>query len=90
MPTSPETCPVCGTDVPKGRLACPECGADELSGWNEENTIYDGMDLPDESFDHDTFSAREFGGNLRPQGLSLGTWVLAILVLIGVVALFVF
>ena len=42
----PETCPVCGEDVPRGARACPGCGADERSGWNEEavekanNTAY--------------------------------------------------
>ena len=24
---APETCPNCGADVPRGALACPECGA---------------------------------------------------------------
>jgi hypothetical protein len=30
--------------------ACPECGADERTGWNEEATRYDGLDLPEEAF----------------------------------------
>jgi hypothetical protein len=48
--TPPETCPVCGEDVPRGAKACPGCGADERSGWNDEATRYDGLDLPDEAF----------------------------------------
>jgi hypothetical protein len=48
--TSPETCPVCGESVPRGARACPGCGADERSGWNEEATRYDGLDLPQEAF----------------------------------------
>ncbi|WP_415908906.1 zinc-ribbon domain-containing protein [Oleiharenicola sp. Vm1] len=46
----PENCPVCGATVPRGARACPECGADERSGWNEDDTRYDGLDLPDEAF----------------------------------------
>ena len=52
VPT-PETCPVCGADVPPNARACPECGADERSGWNEDDARYDGLDLPDEAFDDD-------------------------------------
>jgi uncharacterized protein (UPF0212 family) len=46
----PEECPVCGEDVPRGAKACPHCGADERTGWNDETTRYDGVDLPDEAF----------------------------------------
>ena len=45
-------CPNCGTDVDAGATACPECGSDERTGWSE-NSIYDGLDLPDEAFDED-------------------------------------
>jgi len=47
----PTECPVCGEAVPRGARACPGCGADERSGWNEEATRYDGLDLPDTAFD---------------------------------------
>jgi len=39
-------CPVCGTEVPGNAAACPECGADEKTGWSR-NTIYDGTDIED-------------------------------------------
>ena len=32
--------------------ACPECGSDEQTGWSE-NTLYDGLDLPEQAFDQD-------------------------------------
>lgn len=63
----PETCPVCGEDVPRGARACPGCGADERSGWNEEAARHDGLDLPDGAFaDEDTERAarREHGRGL--------------------------
>lgn len=44
----PSECPVCGAVVPKGARSCPECGADERSGWNEEDSVYDGVDIPEE------------------------------------------
>jgi hypothetical protein len=48
--TPPTECPVCGEDVPRNAKACPGCGADERSGWNEAATRYDGLDLPDEAY----------------------------------------
>ena len=49
MPT-PAICPVCDEDVPPKAKACPNCGADERSGWREDALIYDGLDLPDEAW----------------------------------------
>lgn len=54
----PSECPVCGAAVPRAARACPECGADERSGWNEDDARYDGLDLPDEAFDDGAPSAR--------------------------------
>jgi hypothetical protein len=47
----PTECPVCGEAVPRGARACPGCGADERSGWNEEASRYDGLDLPAAAYD---------------------------------------
>ena len=57
--TAPDTCPICGADVPGGAKACPECGADERTGWSEEAYV-SGLNLPDDSFDYDQFVQREF------------------------------
>jgi len=43
-------CPVCGEEVPIKALACPECGADDETGWSED-AAYDEVDLPDSAFD---------------------------------------
>jgi predicted amidophosphoribosyltransferase len=56
---TPEVCPNCGADVPRGARACPECGSDEETGWSEKAAT-DHLGLPDEEFDYDKFVAREF------------------------------
>lgn len=37
--------------MPRRARACPECGADERSGWNDDDTRYDGLELPDSAYD---------------------------------------
>lgn len=87
MPSSiviPDTCPVCGEDVPRGARACPGCGADERSGWNEDAARYDGLDLPDAAFaDEDTERAarRKHGAGLWLV-VAVGLLVLLIVTLI--------
>lgn len=49
----PEECANCGASIPRNAHACPECGADERTGWREIS-IYDGLDLPEESESSDT------------------------------------
>lgn len=58
---APDICPACGAKVPEDAAACPECGADENTGWNEESCRLDGLDLPDDEFDHDEFVEKELG-----------------------------
>ena len=61
---SPEDCPVCGAAVPRGARACPECGADERSGWDEEATRYDDLDLSAAAFGEPDVPARRPGSRL--------------------------
>ena len=43
----PDECANCGTSLRRHARACPECGADERTGWREtSDTVYDGLDLP--------------------------------------------
>lgn len=46
----PGDCPNCGEFVSSDASSCKECGSCPDSGWNEE-TAYDGLDLPGESVD---------------------------------------
>ena len=82
---SPEVCPNCGADVPPGANSCPECGADEQTGWSEQ-ARYNGLDLPDENFDYDDFVKRELGGQKAvPSGIHWFWWLVAILVVAGMI-----
>jgi len=84
--TPPPKCPVCGAAVPAGASACPECGADERTGWDEEKTRYDTLNLPDDSFDYDEVLKDEgLRKRRRPIGVSVFWWITAI----GVAVLFI-
>lgn len=79
-PSAPSECPVCGADLPPHARACPECGADERTGWNEDETRYDGLDLPDHVYGENDRSA-------RPTPRRGGLWAV---VAIGLVALLIY
>ncbi|EDY81674.1 hypothetical protein VDG1235_1292 [Verrucomicrobiia bacterium DG1235] len=53
----PGECPICGEYVEEGAVACGGCGSCAETGWNED-TLYDGLDLPDGS-DRDPRESRE-------------------------------
>jgi hypothetical protein len=82
---TPEFCPVCGEYVPRGAAACPECGADERSGWRE--AAADGLDLPDEEFDYDSFVQKEFGREVKPEGIGWLWWAAAVAALLAFAAM---
>lgn len=48
----PGECAQCGAAIPPRARACPECGADERTGWRE-SSVYDGLDLPDAAYQGD-------------------------------------
>ena len=85
MPRSfqaPNTCPVCGATVPANAKACPACGADERSGWDDEQTRYDGLDLPDDSLNYDE-TLRDEGLKPRavPKGVPIFWWMVGLIVI---------
>ncbi len=50
-PAPPAECANCGTAIPRAARACPGCGADERTGWRDNDaTRYDGLDLPASAF----------------------------------------
>src|SRR5262245_27300442 len=87
-PRAPETCPVCGEEVPRDALACPKCGADHSSGWKEDADTYDGVDLSEQDFNYDDFVRQEFGSQPRPEGLRTIWWIVGIALIVAVLAYF--
>lgn len=87
---APRECPVCGEPVPPKARACRHCGADERSGWNEDDARYDGLDLPDAAFeDDDAPPARRRPMRTGPHPAWIVVGVLLLVVLIfGALRLF--
>ncbi|BCX49684.1 hypothetical protein HAHE_35920 [Haloferula helveola] len=88
-------CPGCGAELRVGRKGCPNCSKppkrkrrkakvrQERKSW-EQDSSYDGLDLPDEDFDYDEFVNREFGNAPhRRVPIQWYWWVVAILLLGG-------
>ena len=56
----PFDCPNCGAEVPAGAKACPECGSDERTGWNEDGAVYDGTGIEEpKEFKYDEWLKNE-------------------------------
>ena len=83
----PKVCPVCGEDVPPAALACPECGADHDSGWQENADVYDAVDLPDEDFDYQEFVKQEFGSSDKP-AIKRIWWITALILIATLIAIY--
>ena len=84
---TPVICPHCGAAVPASAKACSDCGADEETGWSalaRESKL----DLPDEHFDYEEFTKREFGGaSVMPRGLRWYWWLAAVLLVAALLLL---
>jgi hypothetical protein len=78
----PAECANCGAPIPRGAKACPECGADENSGWRE-TSVYDGLDLPDT----DDADEREFPREpARINGIKWYWWLVGLTLIILLIA----
>ncbi len=84
---TPDTCPQCGADLSPGAKACPECGSCEKTGWSEEATA-SRLGIPDDNFDYEDFTRREFGGESEtiPRGIAPLWWAVAVGLIILAVA----
>lgn len=76
-----EVCPNCGAIVPRKAKCCPECGADEETGWSESAQAAN-LGIPDDKFDYDEFVKEEFGHNPKPRGIHWIWWITAIILLL--------
>ena len=77
----PVTCPNCGANVPRNSRCCPECGADENSGWSD-SAYADRLGIPDENFDYDRFVKEVFGREPKPRGIAWIWWVTALILVL--------
>ncbi|NJK92096.1 MAG: hypothetical protein HC904_09870 [Blastochloris sp.] len=77
----PGECPVCGTHVRRGTSACPVCGADALSGWKQDK-LHQDLDLPDDSFDYESFLEEEFGSPKKSSPTKKLWWWTALILLL--------
>lgn len=88
-PPPPEECANCGAAIPRGARACPECGADERTGWRE-TSIYDDLDLPESAW-RDEAAPQPAAPTPRVNGVPWYWWcvgaVLAALLVAGVIGL---
>jgi len=75
--TAPRECANCGAALSPRAKSCPECGADERTGWREQS-IYDGLDLPDDSIERPSRRQehRRFWLLVAAVLLPLMTWLL--------------
>ena len=80
---APEICPVCGEDIPRKALACPECGADHNSGWREDADATDALGGTEDDFDYEQFVQEEFGDAAKPRGIKTIWWISAIVLLLA-------
>jgi hypothetical protein len=78
MSRPPPECANCGADIPPRAHACPECGADEKTGWRDSD-VYDGLDLPADAWGEDESSPPQ----PLPRELPWYWWAAGLAVLIG-------
>lgn len=83
----PGDCPICGARVRKGAKACPDCGADDRSGWRDE-AAEDGLNLPDSEFDYDRFVENEWGRPEKSPGGSALGWIAGVILLAALLVYF--
>jgi ribosomal protein L32 len=84
-PPPPDECAHCGTSLRRHARACPECGADERTGWRESaDTVYDGLDLPDSAYADDNASEQSRRPTLRA-GIAWYWYVVAALLVASLV-----
>jgi hypothetical protein len=80
-------CPVCGERVPAGAAACRECGSDETTGWSED-TLYDGLDLPDPGYGDGPAAPRGDRSTRDIAAREIGALLVAVFVLILIAGYF--
>lgn len=86
---APAHCANCDAEIPPQARACPECGADERTGWREPD-IYDGLDLPEDSDDAEELGKEGPGRRAARPGVTVLWRIVGIILLAIVVGLIFF
>ena len=86
-------CPSCGSEVKVGAV-CPGCvpekkrrrkkvkAAPKQREW-EQDSLYDGLDIPDDEFDYEDFLQREFGQKTHEKvGIKWYWWATGVALLV--------
>lgn len=84
MPESlppPDECANCGASIPRNARACPECGADERTGWRE-TSLYDDLDLPEEAYAEPGDASRHQAPMRKINKVPLLWWLVAVVMLV--------
>ena len=76
-----QDCPGCPKPKPAKRLKAAKRKAPPRRSW-EQDSDYDGLDLPDEDFDYDEFVAKEFGTPHQRLQVKWYWWILGIIMLV--------
>ncbi len=84
----PEECANCGATIPRHAKACPDCGADERTGWRE-TSVYDDLDLPAEAFEDADAASPAPRAQPTVNGLAWYWWAAAVCLLLLVLSAFV-
>lgn len=78
----PGECANCGAAIPPRARACPECGADERTGWRE-SSVYDGLDLPETAYQGDDDHRPRQVPPRRINGIVWHWWLAGVLALLA-------
>ena len=85
----PAECANCGASIPRHARACPECGADERTGWRQ-TSIYDDLDLPEAAWSEER-EAKPRSTSPRVNGVPWYWWgvgaVLLVMLIAGLIGL---
>jgi RNA polymerase subunit RPABC4/transcription elongation factor Spt4 len=74
----PAECANCGAAIPRNAKACPECGADERTGWRE-TSVYDDLDLPEAAWEENENEKLAHSRNtLRVNGIPWYWWCVGV------------
>lgn len=77
---APAECANCGASIPPRAKACPDCGADERTGWRDAS-VYDGLDLPEDADERAATRRARGTAPRRVNGIAWYWWLAGVLLI---------